>query len=261
MVSAFTLILVSLSYSLAFPKPKAEGDISLPDQKFAEDYLNKFYPSILKSGVKTFEEKIKEMQKFFRIKITGQLNTETMDMMKTPRCGMPDVADYKFFPGTPKWTKTSLTYRILNYTPDLSKMVVNEAIRMAFNVWSNVTPLKFRMVTRGQADIFIRFAKGNHGDFNPFDGPGNTLAHAFAPGTGIGGDAHFDDAEKWTNSNLGFNLFLVAAHEFGHSLGLSHSDDRRALMYPTYRYVDPRTFRLSQDDIRGIQTLYGKKIK
>ena len=29
-------------------------------------------------------------------------------------------------------------------------------------------------------------------------------------------------------------------------------------MYPTYRYLNPSTFRLSADDIRNIQSLYGK---
>ena len=55
-----------------------------------------------------------------------------------------------------------------------------------------------------------------------------------------------------------YNLFLVAAHEFGHSLGLSHSTDPGALMYPNYAYREPSTYSLPQDDINGIQTINGK---
>lgn len=50
----------------------------------------------------------------------------------------------------------------------------------------------------------------------------------------------------------------MAAHEFGHSLGLSHSDVRTALMAPFYRGYEP-SFTLDIDDIQGIQALYGKK--
>lgn len=77
----------------------------------------------------------------------------------------------------------------------------------------------------------------------------------------FGGDAHFDAAEQWTiNTYRGTNLFQVAAHEFGHSLGLSHSDVRSALMAPFYRGYEP-SFTLDVDDIQGIQALYGKKTR
>ncbi|NXV03950.1 MMP8 collagenase, partial [Cettia cetti] len=56
-----------------------------------------------------------------------------------------------------------------------------------------------------------------------------------------------------------YNLFLVAAHELGHSLGLSHSNVFGALMYPIYMAVDARDYQLHQDDIDGIQALYGKQ--
>uniref|UniRef100_A0A8C5QAF0 Peptidase metallopeptidase domain-containing protein n=1 Tax=Leptobrachium leishanense TaxID=445787 RepID=A0A8C5QAF0_9ANUR len=250
-------VLASVSCILAFPKPQDNSEGSDSDEEFAKDYLRKFYPTLPKSM--NLDERIKEMQRFFGMRVTGKLNKETMDTMHTPRCGMPDVAQFTLFAGRPKWPRNSLTYRILNYTPDLPVPVVNDAIQKAFQVWSNVTPLTFRMIPGGQADIFIQFSQGGHGDSNPFDGPSNVLAHAYAPGNGIGGDAHFDEGERWSNSNLGINLFLVAAHEFGHSLGLGHSDDRQALMFPTYRFVNANSFRLGQDDINGIQSLYGRR--
>ncbi|XP_004874083.2 stromelysin-1-like [Heterocephalus glaber] len=203
-------------------------------------------------------KKIQEMQKFLGLEVTGKLNSDTLEMIHKPRCGVPDVGQFSTFPDMPKWRKNHLTYRIVSYTQDLPRDEVDFAIEKALKVWEEVTPLTFSRIHEGEADIMISFVFREHGDFIPFDGPGSVLAHAYAPGPGINGDAHFDDDELWTRDTTGTNLFLVAAHELGHSLGLFHSANTEALMYPVYNsFTDLTRFRLSQDDVDGIQSLYG----
>lgn len=81
-----------------------------------------------------------------------------------------------------------------------SRYVLNE-LRKAFKVWSNVSKLTFTETRRADADIVISFLSGRHGDEYPFDGPGSILAHAFFPGNGLGGDAHFDADEQWSQKD------------------------------------------------------------
>ncbi|XP_065482925.1 stromelysin-1-like [Caloenas nicobarica] len=255
--------LLYVACSCAFPVAPEKGK---EDMQFAKKYLENFYDfkeeknSLFKSrNLNHMADKIREMQSFFGLEVTGELNHKTLDMMKQPRCGIPDVRSYSTFPQSPRWKKEDVTYRILNYTPDMLQSDVDEAIARAFQLWSSVTPLRFTRLYSGQADIMISFAAGFHGDFYSFDGPGGTLAHAYPPSSGIGGDAHFDEDENWTKFTTynGYNLFLVAAHELGHSLGLGHSNVFGALMYPIYMPRDTRDYRLPQDDIDGIQALYG----
>ncbi|XP_070700184.1 matrix metallopeptidase 30 [Pempheris klunzingeri] len=231
----------------------------------AQAYLSQFFSdvgvsapsSVLRSSLDSFEETLKEMQRFFGLKVTGQLDSNVIEVMARPRCGFTDVTRYAQFDGRPKWDKPVITYRITVYTPDLNQSDVDATIAKALKLYSDVIPLDFKQIHSGTADIVIMFKAGDHGDFAPFDGENGVLAHAFSPGEGSGGDTHFDEDENWTLTSSGANLFLVAAHEFGHALGLAHSQVQTALMYPTYQYVDTEGYKLPDDDREGVQVIYG----
>ncbi|XP_033124830.1 stromelysin-1-like [Anneissia japonica] len=164
-----------------------------------------------------------------------------------------------------KWKSNLVKYRIGSYPwrTDMSQSDTRRIVAAAYKLWSDATPLEFKEVgINGKADTVIKFAARAHGDRMKFDGPGNELAHAYHLMGGykdLNGDIHFDGEEYWTKykpSGYKRNLFTVLAHEIGHTLGLSHSTNPDALMYRYYQRLQ-QNYKLSKDDIAGIQDLYG----
>ncbi|KAM1009506.1 hypothetical protein ACFX13_045788 [Malus domestica] len=233
---------------------------------------NDDFDDILESAIKTY-------QLNYHLKATGTLDAKTVSKMMMPRCGVPDiingttsmrsgkkrhphhhsghgsphtVAHYSFFPGNPKWpsSKYHLTYAFDQTTPTEAR----DAVARAFATWAGNTHFSFsQSQTYENADLTISFASGDHGDGNPFDGRGGTLAHAFAP---TNGRFHYDADEPWAVGAVegAYDLETVALHEIGHLLGLRHSSVEGAVMSSTVRTGFAQS--LHADDIQGIKALY-----
>nr|XP_028564210.1 matrix metalloproteinase-28 isoform X4 [Podarcis muralis] len=256
------------------------GRAGAESQQEAEKFLRKYgYFGSMHRGLDPaeFSEAIREFQWVYHLPPSGALDASTIRHMSLPRCGVNDLDSRsawkdrvdsmllgravrrrrrkRFSHQSGKWYKRHLTYRVVNWPRYLPEHQVRQAVKAAFELWSNVSSLVFWEAAGDPADIRLTFFHGDHNDGvdNAFDGPGGALAHAFFPRRG---EAHFDNDERWSlDSGKGRNLFVVVAHEIGHTLGLEHSPVRSALMSPYYKKLG-KDFVLNWDDILSVQNLY-----
>lgn len=174
------------------------------------------------------------------------------------------VGRYSFFPGRPRWRSSSqLTYafdRASGNTAAVKEQQRNDIFYRAFAAWSAVVKLNFTRITDvSRADIKISFDAFEHGDGEPFDGELGVLAHAFSPEDGR---FHLDSDELWqadirsTRNPAAIDLQSVVLHEIGHIIGLGHSADPDAIMYPSISPLESKVT-LAPDDVAGAQVLYG----
>ncbi len=171
------------------------------------------------------------------------------------RCGHP--FEYTI-PGG--WDKRDITWGISGFlVSPMARVWQYFSMWRAGRMWQIASEQKIRFNARfapfPTPDINIGFYKGEHGDGSPFDGLGGVLAHAWLPSDFydhlLEGDIHFDSDERWGRNHT--DLLTVAAHEWGHAIGIGHSDVPGSMMFPFYTGVQHE---LHQDDIDAVRALY-----
>ena len=81
---------------------------------FVQKYLNEYgYVSFSRSGNHDVSTAIRMFQEYFGLRVSGILDASTVNLMKKPRCGVPDANEgvrMQRYATLGKWSKTNLNY-------------------------------------------------------------------------------------------------------------------------------------------------------
>lgn len=156
-------------------------------------------------------------------------------------------------PQGPGLGRTAFTYELKPLPATWSAMDVIGGFNQAFAALAAVTPIRFTQVVTG-ADLTFTFDGLQPGTPNPFN---PNLDSVTSNGT-----IAFNPARSYTSVlpvPVGsIDIVAIVMHEVGHFLGLNHSTDSDAVMYPT----SPMGRRgYGADDLELLHALYGGRVE
>lgn len=178
-----------------------------------------------------------------------------------------------------KWSQQVLKYAVIKSTADINQLsLLKRAVNITLTMWDIETELKL-IPSTDNPEIRIYFKSSIEEPY--FKERPSTLAFAYYPEQGdVSGIIVINDDYYWNlngsevpayivdpvhytkESNVmfkGYNLISVLGHEFGHTLGLTHSVDLAGvdLMRP---YYDPKVRWISLNDIKRMLLKYPESI-
>jgi len=179
-----------------------------------------------------------------------------------------------------KWTNKNLVKWFVRDTPERLKNGINledltHDCATAFKEWRRWSTIRFRPTpedSEEEADIVIQMTDKPPKTTGWTSWKAGVLAVGHYPIDSIGkiaGDIYVNSKDfiwrSWQKGkelglafkSIWYDFFSMILHEIGHTLGIGHSDDAKAIMAPYYKRV-PKPYILAQDDKNAIIAAYGK---
>ena len=163
----------------------------------------------------------------------------------------------------PKWPQPQTPYYVNSTNLDMPGAVADAAVRAGAETWV-LQAMAFRFVHAGPSSQTTNSNDGINLVMFRNASSGSAIATTYWWYEGsriIDADIVFwDRAFKFfagaSGCSGGFYIEDIAAHEFGHALGLGHSTSPTATMYPSASTCDSTIRALDADDISGVRALY-----
>jgi hypothetical protein len=163
----------------------------------------------------------------------------------------------------PSWPQPQMSYLVNTANLDLPGFSVESAVRAGADAWLQQSNA-FRFVYGGSSTqttdtfdsvnlvLFRNASSGSAIATTYWWSSGNRIVDADV----VFWDGGFTFFAGASGCSGGFYIEDIAAHEFGHALGLGHSASVAATMYPSVSTCNTGNRTLDADDIAGVRALY-----
>jgi hypothetical protein len=166
-----------------------------------------------------------------------------------------------------RWIGTPVPYVVNTANLDLPASAIVPAIRAGADTWAVQSNAAFAFTYAGQSSQTTNTNDGINLVLFRNASSGSAIATTyswFSGSTLIDTDIVFwDGAFQFfagsSGCSGGFYIEDIAAHEFGHALGLDHSTMSTATMYPSTSYCNTANRSLDPDDLSGVLAIYGAR--
>ena len=162
------------------------------------------------------------------------------------------------------WGQQPVPYSINTTNLDLPESAVEPAVRAGADTWA----------TQSNASVSLSYTGRSTQTTTGYDGVNLVVFRNASSGSAIATTYYWSSGNRIVDADIvfwdaafhffagaagcsgGFYIEDIAAHEFGHSLGMGHSAVPAATMYPSTSACNANNRSLDTDDLTGILFLY-----